>query len=95
MVVSHGLKDSPNLQIVSVIAAFDADGNIKPLYVRIGEESLKVYSVSIKHKYNGIIDYRCQVIDGDYLKPIDLTYHAREYLWTIPRTKPCNTDRLS
>lgn len=92
-IVSYGLKDSPNLKIVSVIASFDTDGNAKPLYVRIGDESLKVYSVSIKHKYNGIIEYRCQVIDGNYLKPIDLTYHAREYLWTIPRIEPCNTDR--
>lgn len=95
MVVSHGLKDSPNLQIVSVIAAFDTDGNAKPLYVRICDESLKVYSASIKRKYSGIIEYRCQIIDGNYLKPIDLTYFPQEYLWAIPRTKPCNTDRLS
>lgn len=85
MVVSYGLKDSPNLQIVSVIASFDTDGNSKPLYVRIGTESLKVYSASIKSTTAQIMTFRCQVVDRDTLKQLELSYHSLEYLWVIPK----------
>lgn len=86
-IVSYGLKDSPHLQMVSVIASFDTDGNIKPLYVRIGEESLKVYSAGVKHTTQEIRTFRCQVIDGDALKPLELSYHSRESLWMIPKLR--------
>lgn len=83
--VSYGLKDSPHLQIIPVIASFDVDGNIKPLYVRIGEESLKVYSCRLKSAPADIKTFRCQIQDEEMLKPLELSYHARESLWTIPR----------
>ena len=84
-IVSHGLKESPRLQVVPVIASFDSDGNVKPLYVRIGEESLKVFSAIVKSSTAEIMTFRCQVVDGDTLKPLELSYHSRESLWAIPR----------
>lgn len=84
-ITSHGLKDSPHLQVVSVIASFDTDSKIKPLYVRIGSGSYKVHSSWAKPGRSDIIEYQCQIIDNDTLKPLQLTHHVRESLWVIPK----------
>lgn len=73
------------IDIVSVIASFDADGHVKPLYVRINEESLKVKSSWLKPSFQGLMEFQCKVIDGDCLKPLLLTYHKTENVWTIPK----------
>lgn len=43
-IISQNSYDCSGLIKVPVIASFDAEGHIKPLYVRIGEESLKIHS---------------------------------------------------
>lgn len=70
--------------IVSVIASFDAEGHVKPLYVRINENSLKVHSSWLKPSFQGFLKFQCNVIDENRLKPLLLTYHKRENIWTIP-----------
>lgn len=81
-----GIKDSPNLQPVSVIASFDVNGHVKPLYVRLGEESLKVHSSWIKpDSYASVCIYECQVIDNGVLKTITLNYHHHDKLWCVPK----------
>ena len=70
--------------IVSVIASFDSEGHVKPLYVRINEDSLKVYSSCPKPSFYDFLEFQCKVIDHDYLKPLLLTYHKKENIWTIP-----------
>lgn len=82
---SSSLKDSPHLQVVSVIASFDTDGKVKPLYVRIGQESYKVHSSWAKPGVSNLIKYQCQIIDGNNLKPLQLTYHSVESLCVIPK----------
>lgn len=37
--------------VIPVIASFDAEGRVKPLYVRIGELSLKVHSSWLKPSF--------------------------------------------
>lgn len=71
--------------IVPVIASFDSDGHVKPLYVRINGEPLRVHSSWVKPSYLGTIEFECKVIDGDYLKPLSLTYHRQDCVWTIPK----------
>ena len=81
----HGIKDSPHLQVVSVIASFDTDGKVKPLYVRIGRGSYKVHYSWVKPGVSNIYTYQCQIEDGDTLKPLELTYHAKDSLWVMPK----------
>lgn len=81
--VSNKSYDHIKNDIVSVIASFDSEGHIRPLYVRIGEEALKVRSSWLKPSFPGIFEFNCQVIDGEYIKPLILTYHPRESVWTI------------
>lgn len=70
--------------IVPVIASFDSEGHIKPLYVGINGESYKIESCWASYNFRNIVDFKCKVIDGDYLKPLALTYYREEGMWTIP-----------
>ena len=85
--ISHGLHDCCHLNIVSVIASFDTDGNMRPLYVRIGEESYKIVSSHLKStqsRLGSFMDvYRCRIMDGEVSRHLELTYHSHEHIWTI------------
>jgi len=83
--VSYTSYDHIECNIVSVIASFDTEGRIRPLYVRIGEESLKILSSWLKPSYPGFFEFRCQVIDNGVRKPLILEYHSRENVWIIPK----------
>lgn len=71
--------------LVSVIASFDTDGHIRPLYVRISGEPLKVHTSWLKPSFGKIMEFHCKVIDHDRLKPLVLDYHSREGVWTTPK----------
>lgn len=71
--------------MVPVIASFDSSGHVKPLYVRVNGASLKIHSSWVKPSYLDTIEFECQVIDGEYLKPLSLTYHRQDCVWTIPK----------
>lgn len=84
-VTSHTSYDFKPHTIVPVIASFDSEGHVKPLYVRIGGLSLKVHSSWLKPSFGSILEFHCTVIDGDCLKPLILSYHQMESVWIIPR----------
>ena len=83
--VSYTSFDYRPVHIVPVIASFDTDGHMKPLYVRINGESYKVSSCWTKTTFENAVEFTCKVIVGDYLKPLSLTYYRREGMWTIPK----------
>ena len=83
--VSNTTYDSSNILIVSVIASFDTNKHIKPLYVRINSGSFKIYSSWLKQSYQGLLEFQCQIIDDDILKNLALTYHKQENILTIPK----------
>uniref|UniRef100_UPI004056E906 hypothetical protein n=1 Tax=Acetatifactor sp. TaxID=1872090 RepID=UPI004056E906 len=70
---------------VPVIASFDTDGHIRPLYVRINGISMKVDSYYERTMFSNTIEFNCKVIDNDYLKPVLLTYYQAERVWSIPK----------
>jgi len=82
--VSYGLNDCPHLKIVSVIASFDSAGSIMPLYVRIGEESLKIHTAYQADSTYSLLHFNCEVMDYDRVKPIKLTYHIGDHKWSMP-----------
>ncbi len=83
--VSNTSYDHSNADIVSVIASFDTDGRVKPLYARIHEDTLKIHSSWLKPSFQGLMEFQCKVIDHDCLKPLILIYHKVENVWTIPK----------
>lgn len=71
--------------IVPVIASFDTDGHVRPLYVRILGESYKILSQWSTSHLAGITRYNCKVDVRGLARQIVLTYYNRERVWTIPR----------
>jgi len=84
-IVSHGLQGCTHLKVVSVISSFDCEGNIMPLYVRVDGESLKIYNAHRIASTIRIINFNCEVMDGDRVKPLKLSYHIEDLMWTTPR----------
>lgn len=72
-----------NPKKVSVIASFDAEGKIRPLYVRIGSESYKIATFWEKSRFINVTEFHCQIVDGDTLKPVVLTFYREDGFWGI------------
>ena len=79
-----------NSNILPVIASFDSEGRIHPLYVRINGDSFKIVSSHITANYINTIEFFCKVIDRedeDFVtyKPLILTFYRRECVWATQR----------
>lgn len=83
--VSYTSFDYAPVDIVPVIASFDSEGHIKPLYVRINNEILKIDSCWVSSTFHNTTEFKCKVIDNNRIKPLKLTFHATESMWTIPQ----------
>jgi len=83
--VSYTSFDYAPVEIVPVIASFDSEGHITPLYVRINGESFKIASFWVSSTFHNTVDFKCKVVDNGYLKPLSLTFHRNEGMWTIPK----------
>ena len=71
------------VKAVPAIATYDSKGNILPLYVRIGEERLKVYNAYISKSTRKILTFKGEVMDGDRVKPIELNYYVDDMVWCV------------
>ena len=80
---SSSIFDTPNIIIVPVIASFSSGGEVKPLYVRLNGISYKIYSSSPMHAARSKLKYRCEIVDNNIVKFIELTYHLYECAWSI------------
>lgn len=67
------------------MAFFDTNGHVRPLYVCINEEALKMHSSWLKPSFSGLMKFNCKVIDQGCLKPLVLTYHKTEGVWILPK----------
>ena len=83
-ILSQNSHDLLPMQIVPVIASFNDDGQIKPLYVGINGERYKVASYWVRRSFSNQIELHCKLIDQDLLKPVIITYYQNECIWTIP-----------
>lgn len=82
--VSYTSFDLSTTSVVPVIASFDSEGHICPLYVRIGRNSYKINSYFVHSRYSNTTEFRCKITDGDFERPLQLTYYSVEGMWTIP-----------
>ena len=85
MIISRNSYDFLDADLIPVIASFDTEGHIKPLYVRIGEDSFKVHSSCFTPGPSPVISFDCQIIDNGILKPIKLRFHREERVWSVAR----------
>lgn len=73
--------------VVPVIASFDTEGNIIPLYVRLNRKAYKlkiIFCQPIEPKQHGysIYKYHCSFSDHNFYREIHLTYYRFYNFWT-------------
>lgn len=83
-ILSQNSHDYLQMQTIPVIASFNDEGQIKPLYVGIDGERYKVHSYWVRRSFSNQIEFQCKLIVGDTLKIIIITYYLNECVWTIP-----------
>lgn len=83
--VSRNSFDYKPVEIVPVIAGFDNDGKIIPLFVKLDGEKIKIDSYWVKSRFAGITEFRCKIIREDVMYPLVLTFYSEESVWTIPK----------
>ena len=84
-IISRTNFDCSPMSIVPVIASFASDGHITPLYVRINGTSYKIDKHRMSAKFINTMEFECQIIDGEYIKPLKLTFFHAEGKWTMPK----------
>lgn len=84
-IVSYTSYDFNNATLVPVIASFDSEGHIMPLYVRINGESFKIRSAWQKPSFGSTSVFQCQIEDNGTIKPLLLTFHQRENVWAMSK----------
>ena len=87
-ILSVNSHDYLPVTIIPVIASFNDDGQIKPLYIGIEGNRYKVDSYWIRRSFTNQIEFSCKILIDDRLCPIILTYYMNECIWTIPNLNP-------
>ena len=72
---------NPKLIALPVIASFDANGNICPLYFRYNGKSMKL-SVISRRECLPTIEFLCSYDDDGYFGQIELSYWVPQHTWT-------------
>lgn len=70
-------------ELVPVIATFDTEGHLRPIYVRIHGTQFKVDSSYVKHKSLSCTIFSCKVIDGDRIRILILNYYHAKQVWGV------------
>lgn len=74
------------IELVPVIASYDTEGRVKPLYVRIKGETYKVENHWVKStNFSNNIDFNVTLSKDNRTYKLILTYHLRETAWSIPK----------
>jgi hypothetical protein len=84
-IISHNSLDYRPITILQVIASFSDNGHIRPLYVRIHGETYKVDSYWVRTQFRNQMEFNCKLIVNDFLRPLVITYHLNECIWTTPK----------
>ena len=73
--------------IVPVIATFDTEGYVLPLYIRINGESFRVTSSNMIQQDFAISRFKCFINDAGRFKSLNLSYHPDRGIWTIDKQR--------
>ena len=85
-IINQNKNNNLPLIFIPVIASFNEDGQIKPLYIGIEGERYKVESYWVRRSFANQIEFHCKIIYDYSYKNLIITYFMNECLWTIPST---------
>jgi len=80
--VSKTTYDHIGYSPVPVIASFNSDGDIRPLYVQIQDYTLKIIRCTSISKFHNNTEFKCLIDDHGFRKPILLIYYFDTTIWT-------------
>ena len=83
VITSGQSYDHTSMVLVPVIAAFDTQGHIKPLYVRLNKEPCRISACWVGKSHSGIMTFHCKLMDGNYEKTLLLTFYPAEQIWGV------------
>ncbi len=86
-IVSLNSHDYMPVTVIPVIASFNEDGQIKPLYVGIEGNRYKVESYWVRRSFANQIEFNCKLLLEESLQTLIITYYMNECIWTIPANK--------
>lgn len=86
-IVSLNSHDYMPVDIIPVIASFNEEGQIKPLYVGINGKRYKVESYWVRRSFANQIEFHCKLLLEESLQTLIITYYMNECIWTIPTNK--------
>lgn len=80
------LAANPKWIPVPVIASFDKEGKIRPLYFRYQGLRLKVDNIRyIKEDVTSRTTFVCEITLSDRVEPVVLSYQKFEQMWVIEK----------
>lgn len=87
MIVSNNNWDATGRIPVPVIASFSDKGEVKPIYVRIGHQDLKVISSrnTTPAAFKQCPRFEVQVNDNGIARFLHLVYHMSDCIWTAAK----------
>lgn len=85
VVKSYHSFDWKPCTIVPVIASFNTEGKIQPLYVRIKGCSYRIESYWERKSFSNLSEFMCHIMVNECMQAIALTYYHDSQTWTIPK----------
>lgn len=86
-IISNNNWDATGRMPIPVIASFSEKGGVRPIYVRVGQQDLKIISCrsTTPKVYQQHPRFEVQVADGEYLRTLHLVFHSPDFIWTVPK----------
>ena len=82
------LRENKNLILTPVIASFDTEGKIRPLYFSFEGLRLKIDNIKcIKKLTDSQIEFACEITLIDRVKTAYFVYHTNYRAWSIDKRR--------
>lgn len=69
--------------IVPVIASFNTNGGIQPLYFQFDEKTIKIHSIHWCEKKYNTFRFECTAELDGYVTEINLTFYPKDNRWIM------------
>lgn len=69
--------------VIPVIASFNINGGIKPLYFKYNEQTITIHGVHYCKQIYGCYVYDCAATLDGYVRTVTITYRPDKQLWTL------------
>lgn len=73
---------SSNENKIQVIASFNKNQDIKPLYFKYNEKTITILSYTCE-KSHSIYSFKCRVESEGYTKLVTIRYYIKLCIWTL------------